>query len=128
MRPPPPQRSGASPPRERPASKNSSRCLAAEQDYRNPLGPHDTAVPAPGDSGPAVVSPGRLRRRRAASWRCEPLESGYRDPWVDQRDGPISTRELDSWRAAAQHLRAHGLYGSWQDSAQIPHTRRGDAS
>jgi hypothetical protein len=72
--------------------------------------------------------PAQLRRRRAASWRCPPLESGIRDPWVGQRDGPISTRELDSWRDAAQHLRAHGLYGTWQDSAQVPSPRRGDQS
>jgi hypothetical protein len=54
--------------------------------------------------------PAQLRRRRAASWRCPPLQSEYRDPLdqLNQREGPISTRELDSWRVAWAHLTQHG--------------------
>lgn len=44
---------------------------------------------------PAQDTPSQLRRRRAASRRCEPLEDGRRDPVeVDRRDRWTSTRTL----------------------------------
>jgi hypothetical protein len=55
--------------------------------------------------------PAQLRRRRAASWRCEPLPGGQRDPLNDDGfdDEPLTDAELDSWRAAWQHLNRLGL-------------------
>jgi hypothetical protein len=54
------------------------------------------------DSGAAVEGVAlQLRRRRAASWRCEPLADGRRDP-ID----PMPTdREVlrDVWRTLARH-------------------------
>jgi hypothetical protein len=63
---------------------------------------HDTA-----DAPPSV--PEQFRRRRAASWRCEPLPpDGRRDP-LDPAAEPLTEREVDSWRAAWTHLHAFGL-------------------
>lgn len=62
--------------------------------------------------------PAQLRRRRAASWRCEPLESGRRDPWVDQHPDTWTDAELDSWAAAAVHLRRAGLTPQVPDSVR----------
>jgi hypothetical protein len=41
---------------------------------------------------------------------------GVRDPWRDQHDD-WTDAELRSWAAAAEHLRALDLYGSWQAPA-----------
>ncbi|MGH3798481.1 MAG: hypothetical protein ACRDSP_26860 [Pseudonocardiaceae bacterium] len=58
--------------------------------------------------------PEQLRRRRAASWRCEPLAGGHRDPWADWHAAGWTDAELESWGAAAGHLRGLELFGSWQ--------------
>lgn len=63
----------------------------------------DTATASPSDV------PAQLRRRRAASWRCNPLQSGRRDPWHDPPTESVTERELASWRAAWRHLRGCGL-------------------
>ncbi|MGH3610729.1 MAG: hypothetical protein ACRDRD_21960, partial [Pseudonocardiaceae bacterium] len=55
----------------------------------------------------------QIRRRRAASRRCEPLPGGRRDPWGDE-SGDWTDPALDSLEVAAQHLTALGLYGRWQ--------------
>lgn len=59
---------------------------------------------------PAAASPSdipaQLRRRRAASRRSEPLESGLRDPLDHPVHEPLTDAELDSWRAAWRHLHA----------------------
>jgi hypothetical protein len=52
--------------------------------------------------------PARLRRRRAASWRCEPLADGRRDP-LDRCAEPLTDTELASWRLAWLHLHALGF-------------------
>ncbi|SBS73709.1 conserved hypothetical protein [uncultured Mycobacterium sp.] len=49
-----------------------------------------------------------LHRRRAASWRTEPLHSGHRDPW--RYDDPEPTeRMVDGYRDAVEHLGILGL-------------------
>jgi hypothetical protein len=53
--------------------------------------------------------PAQLRRRRGASYRCEPLPDGHQEPWHYPATEPVSDRELDSWRAAWHHLHAFGL-------------------
>lgn len=58
--------------------------------------------------------PEQLRRRRVASWRCEPLPSGLWDPWRDRHPDGWTRHELDAWRAAAEQLRGAGIYGHWQ--------------
>ncbi|MGH3788830.1 MAG: hypothetical protein ACRDRG_20295 [Pseudonocardiaceae bacterium] len=63
---------------------------------------HDTA-----DTRPSDV-PAQLRRRRVASWRCEPLIDGRRDP-LDSPAEPITDEELESWRRAWIHLRSLDL-------------------
>jgi hypothetical protein len=47
-----------------------------------------------------------LRRRRAASWRCEPLPCcSCRDPWPCRcHDGPPSDKMIDAGRDAVEHL------------------------
>ncbi|MGH3547601.1 MAG: hypothetical protein ACRDQU_05685 [Pseudonocardiaceae bacterium] len=52
---------------------------------------------------PRTGVPAQLLRRRVASWRCEPLPDGRRDP-AGPVDEPISEAELASWRAAWWHL------------------------
>lgn len=59
----------------------------------------------------AYVSPSvpeQLRRRRAASWRLPPLESGLRDP-LGATDEPITDAVVASWRAAWCHISRAGL-------------------
>jgi hypothetical protein len=51
----------------------------------------------------------QLRRRRAASWRCEPLWSGLRDPADLTPAESVTERELASWRTAWWHLDRLGL-------------------
>lgn len=80
----------------------------------------DTTATDP-QSGPA-----QLRRRRAASWRCEPLPGGSRDPWADRHSARWTAAELDSWRNTVEHLRANQLYGRWQvpESVRMAWRRR----
>lgn len=75
-------------------------------------------------SSPSV--PAQLRRRRAAAWRCEPLADGGRDPWSDQPSRYWTASEVDAWQFAAEHLRGHQLYGSWQvpESVRVSWRRR----
>jgi len=51
-----------------------------------------------------------LRRRRAASLRCEPLADGRRDPW--RYTPPTSPGRLEASRAAWAHLAFLGLLDS----------------
>jgi hypothetical protein len=74
---------GAPPPDKRPASRDSSRCLAAEQDHCNPRGAQGAAVPAPRQR---QVDCGRGWPRRAAAGAAPlratgtrlQLDNGYR--------------------------------------------------
>lgn len=52
-----------------------------------------------------------LRRRRAASLRCEPLSDGRRDPWPSQPDA-ASRRTLAASRDAWSYLAWLGLVDS----------------
>ena len=72
------------------------------------------------------ISPRQLRRRRAASWRCEPLGDASRDPWDPAYREDWTDSEVTAWQATAEHLRAHGLYGRWQlpDSVRVAWYRR----
>ena len=58
----------------------------------------------------ADTVPVQLRRRHAASYRCQPLgESGnIRDPWQPWRPEKLSETEIDAAAAAAAHLLACG--------------------
>jgi hypothetical protein len=78
---------------------------------------HDTASPP---------VPEQLRRRRAASWRREPLPDGRRDPFDPITPRDWTSREVASWDTAAQHLCACGLFGQWQvpQSVRAPSWRR----
>ena len=59
---------------------------------------------------PCRTVPVQLRRRHAASYRCQPLgeSSNIRDPWVSWRPEKLSEKEIDGAAAAAAHLLAHG--------------------
>lgn len=53
-----------------------------------------------------------LHRRRAATYRAEPLKCSCRDPWTCKcySDSDDTTDQyIDGYRDAAQHLLAHGL-------------------
>ena len=58
----------------------------------------------------ADTVPVQLRRRHAASYRCQPLgeSSNIRDPWVSWRPEKLSEKEIDGAAAAAAHLLACG--------------------
>jgi hypothetical protein len=79
-------------------------------------GRRQLAERAGGDDTRAIPRsvPRQLRRRRAASWRCEPLWAGQRDPWTDERPADWTATEVESWQRTAEYLRAHQLYGRWQ--------------
>lgn len=73
-------------------------------------GSSTTSDPVPDGSAPPRHSvPQQLRRRRAASWRCEPLRTGLRDPADPTPTYRVTERELASWRAAYCHLNRLGL-------------------
>lgn len=93
----------------------------------NRLGPPGKSGPAPAQE-PAPTTPSnehhnsrsgrqctgdsvgaQLRRRRMASWRCEPLDSGHRDPHHRWRPEKLSAKQLEAVAAAAEHLDAAGL-------------------
>lgn len=61
-------------------------------------------------SDPEPIGP-QLRRRRAASLRCESLPDGRRDPLELPGQTTPDVAELDSWAAALAHLRDSGLAG-----------------
>lgn len=55
-------------------------------------------------------SPGQsLRRRRQASYRCEPLASGHRDPWQPWRPERLSDKQIEGAAVAARHLLDLGM-------------------
>lgn len=91
-------RSGAPPRNERSAPEGPRRCLATDETELNPRGP---------------IAAGQVRRRRVASLRCPPLQSGLRDP-LHALACTQTAAEDASWRVTADHLRAHGLFGEWQ--------------
>lgn len=86
----------------------------------NAPAPNTTTAPAPEDTdrdegSAAAAYVAGLRRRRAASWRCPPLDCGRRDPLdLDPRPGirhrqavaaeRTAQREAASWAAAVAHL------------------------
>ena len=51
----------------------------------------------------------QLRRRRKASYRTEPLDSGVRDPWQPWRPKHITDVQTQGAIAAANHLLAEDL-------------------
>jgi len=57
-----------------------------------------------------MLWPADLRRRRAASRRCPPLQDGRRDPLDPEpvRE-PVSEAQLDCWLDTLRHLRCAGL-------------------
>jgi hypothetical protein len=91
----PPTRSGAPPPRERPAPDNSSRCQATGPTQNNRPGRHGAATWA--------------QRHRTRIDRIYAV----RDPWTGEHREPTDA-ELKAVEVAATHLRALGLYGAWQ--------------
>ncbi|GEL22752.1 hypothetical protein PSU4_17060 [Pseudonocardia sulfidoxydans NBRC 16205] len=54
-----------------------------------------------------------LRRRQAAALRCEPLDTGHRDPHTDATRDHVDPRTVESWRAAWSHLAAAGHDVGW---------------
>lgn len=78
-----------------------------------------------GDTGSdATAYAAAIRRRRAASWRCPPLDCGRRDPLDPDRRPALARRraereqrraelERESWQAATAHLRAAGYDVAW---------------
>lgn len=60
-----------------------------------------------------------LQRRRGSAWRCPPLPDGHRDPYWDRRPARWSRVELDGWREAVEHLRAHGHDVGWAVPAEV---------
>ena len=77
-------------------------------------GPAEVAPKTPfaADCTGTTDTPGRqLRRRRAASRRCERLADGRRDPLEPLPAAPPTLAELDAWAAAIAHLRMCGLVG-----------------
>lgn len=83
--------------------------------------PTTTTAPAPirstdqAEGSAAGAYAAGLRRRRAASWRCPPLECGRRDPLdLDPRPGVrgreavaavrAERRAAESWLLAVEHL------------------------
>jgi len=50
-----------------------------------------------------------LRRRRLASYRCEQLESGHRDPWQPPRPARLSPVQVEAAAIAAAHLLELGM-------------------
>lgn len=58
---------------------------------------------------PRLCAADALRHRRQASYRCEPLASGHRDPWQPWRPERLSDRQVEGVVAAAAHLAAVGL-------------------
>jgi hypothetical protein len=57
--------------------------------------------------------PRQQRRRRAASWRCPPLDCSCRDPWPCKhyRDPYISDNQAEAAAAAIAHLDLVGTPG-----------------
>lgn len=53
-----------------------------------------------------VDLPAELERRRAGSWRCEPLHDGWRDPWSST---PWPRCSPEASRRALWHLHDAGL-------------------
>jgi hypothetical protein len=99
------------------------RMISIQRSASRPLAPPQAAVSpgavrgvSPPEAGKVSVegTSQQICRRRAASWRCAPLESGLCDPWADQHAHLWTSPEGAAWRAAADHLRAHGFYGRWQ--------------
>jgi hypothetical protein len=92
----PATQSGAPPPRERPASNDSSRDQAARQTQSN-----------------------RPGRRSAATWaqrhrsRIDRIFTG-RDPWTASAYREWTDAESRAFELAAEHLRNLNLYGCWQ--------------
>jgi hypothetical protein len=68
--------------------------------------------------------PTQLRRRREASRRCEPLESGLRDPADPDTPARWADREVASWLSAAQYPHSLRYPAVVPDSVLLP--RRGD--
>lgn len=85
---------------------------------RPPTGPADveeavTQPPITNDAqrnaAPRQCAADALRRRRLASYRLVPLESGHRDPWQPWRPETLSDKQVDGVVAAVEHLAAVGL-------------------
>jgi hypothetical protein len=72
--------------------------------------------------------PRQLRRRRAASRRCEPLRSGLRDPADPTPTESVTERELASWRTAWWHLDRLGLPAIIPEKVLATAGSRGGAS
>ena len=50
---------------------------------------------------------------------------GVRDPWNgDHGYHEWTDCEVNAWEAAAEHLRAQGLYGRWQTPESVRQVRR----
>lgn len=60
-------------------------------------------------ANPRLCAGDALHRRRQASYRCEPLASGHRDPWQPWRPATLSDKQVEGAVEAAEHLRDAGL-------------------
>ncbi|MBV8542398.1 MAG: hypothetical protein JO063_10070 [Pseudonocardiales bacterium] len=79
-----------------------------------------TTAGGPVQDNPGTKIPRRLRRRRAGSWRCDPLGSGLSDPWESDRyRADWTTVEVGSWQHAAEHPQAQQLYGRWRTPRSV---------
>lgn len=91
------------PPTRRSGSRHESR-LSVEE-----VAP---AIDTDSVEGAADVAAQQLRRRRAASWRCEALPDGRRDPWSGWPWPPYS---VEASRKAWVHLADAGLMSELVD-------------
>lgn len=77
---------------------------------------HPTAA-ATGQSVPSQHRRRELDARRSFSQRHRPRLDrifGVRGVWVHEQPDDWTDGEVDAWQLAAEHLRAHQLYGRWQ--------------
>jgi hypothetical protein len=77
-----------------------------------PAGNEAASRTAADDHHPTNVAR-QLRRRRAASYRCTPLDCGHRDPWPCKhyRDPYVSDKQAEAAVAAIEHLDLVGTPG-----------------
>lgn len=93
-----------------PRAGHHSRHEGTDNTYSTPATTTATGgVQCSGTGRPSAQDTRPWRRRRQASYRCEPLLSGQRDPWQPGRPETLSRQQVDGAVAAARHLRDAGL-------------------
>jgi hypothetical protein len=68
----------------------------------------------------------QLRRRRTASYKCEQLPSGYRDPFQPWRPETLSDKQVEAAGIAARHLLDMGVVPRFDTPTLRALWRRGD--